>query len=691
MKYKYTIRDYSELKVKLQDAPNHDEVIDLLNESDTLSKVLFLDELYNTPDPRAFDMVMAILEKLNDPPTILMFAKHIGIDFDAFSKNIDGFKPNPFLGALNVPKHIFDTKLINTIRKIAKQKPNILELTSEKYHSLVVYNIDDFIRQYIYLDYKSNPFDTVKDLLCAKDLTVAQKQMIFDKVLSKNEFASFDYDSLAEQDFTPFTQVRGLFNKLSSKATRYVMSLTHAVELMERDNISKNEIGNTMLNRMLGVIRCNKSSPEEIQKLFMKLEYARCDETKTLLKMLTDTEEYKQIRPTVNFSTNRNFIERIKEKVTGQQQLPEKVSNKILSDLLSGKSSIEFEVFSTEFAKSKAMQKHHDQLLSVLMSETLDEKTQKLLATTLLIGLSEKLKKDWNLEYEFVFNDTEMANNTLGSYDDRNKKLYFNKFFIYGQNDWKKGFVQGINTVYHELQHAQQMQHDLKKQEWNYDIIQQSMDRYMSNQVLSEKYTRSNYKYLSYEADARAKSYVNTMNYFEDYPEFQDIARQELDEEMDKIRLRCREGYQMHYFQGFNFLLGTFMQSVNFALQGHALSADEEDKKNKTKPLDEIYKTYPSLQLIFNYNEDTNEIELKSQEYFQDKLAEFQKNPEKNSEAIYCIQNILYDNSVKDKFAEYNTEEFIYSDDEQARQESINEMFAKVSKEIPKPPERRIA
>lgn len=691
MEYKYTIRDFSELKEKFENSESQEEAIELLKQSDLLSRILIIDEFYNDPDPRALDIAMGLLVSLKDPVTILMFGKHIGLDYEKASENPEELKPNYFLGIFNLEKHVFDTKLINTVKKFSQPNPNILRQISEKYHKLVINNIDDFIRQYIYLNHKSNAFATVSDLLKASDLTASQKQMVFDKVLSKNEFASFDYDALAEDDFTPFTEIRGLFNKLSSKATAYVLSPSYAIQLMDKKNIPSTEIGSTMINNMLKVVRCNKESPEDIQKLFMKIEFARSKDTKSLLKALESDEEYLQAKDTVNYAMNKNFIERIKARVTKQQQLPEKVSNKILTDLLNGKRSLEFETFSTEFAKTSTMQKNYQQLLDVLINKPLDDDTKKLLATSLLVGLSERLKKEWNLDYEFVFNDTEMENNNLGSYDHRNKQLYFNKYFIYEQKDWKKGFVQGVDTIFHELKHAQQFQHDISKKEWNYDIIQQSMDHYMANQMLNQRYYRSNYHYISYEADARAESYVNTMNFFEGYEEFQDIARQELEEDIDTVRLRCREGYEMQYFQGFDFLLGTFIKSVNYSLSGHALSSAEEDKNNPTKPLDEIYEKYPSLQLIFNYNSETNEIELKSEEYFQSKLAEFKRNPEQNSEAIYCIENILYDKSVKDKFTEYNTDEFIYGEDEQERQASINEMFNAVSKEIPKPPERRMA
>ena len=188
---------------------------------------------------------------------------------------------------------------------------------------------------------------------------------------------------------------------------------------------------------MLKVVRCNKESPEDIQKLFMKIEFARSKDTKSLLKALESDEEYLQAKDTVNYAMNKNFIERIKARVTKQQQLPEKVSNKILTDLLNGKRSLEFETFSTEFAKTSTMQKNYQQLLDVLINKPLDDDTKKLLATSLLVGLSERLKKEWNLEYEFVFNDTEMENNTLGSYDHRNKQLYFNKY-LHRKWLWKR-------------------------------------------------------------------------------------------------------------------------------------------------------------------------------------------------------------------------------------------------------------
>ena len=258
MEYKYTIRDFSELKAKFEKSESQEEAIELLKQSDLLSRILIIDEFYNDPDPRALDIAMGLLVSLKDPVTILMFGKHIGLDYEKASENPEELKPNYFLGVFNLEKHVFDTKLINTVKKISQPNPNILRQISEKYHKLVINNIDDFIRQYIYLNHKSNAFDTVSDLLKASDLTASQKQMVFDKVLSKNEFASFDYDALAEDDFTPFTEVRGLFNKLSSKATAYVLSPAYAIQLMDKKNIPSTEIASTMIKNVLKVRRQRK-------------------------------------------------------------------------------------------------------------------------------------------------------------------------------------------------------------------------------------------------------------------------------------------------------------------------------------------------------------------------------------------------------------------------------------------------
>lgn len=694
MDYKYTIRGFSELKAKMEELPDINALVELLKEADTLSQILVIDEFYNTPDPRGLAITGHLLKEINDMSVTLLFIKHIGIDLKEFEKDVDGFEPNPFLGLRNLDKYQFDIKLVNTLRKVAQQRPDIFSVIDKVYYSLVMDDLDDFIKQYVHLPNHSDPFSMVSDFLTSKEVSVSQKQTIFDKVLSKNEFASFDYDGLVKKDYTPFTEVVGLFNKLSSNAVRYLLSMNNVVDIVDREKITPVEASKQIGENILNTIRCNKANKDELRKMIMKLEFARSKDTKLLFTYLDMSDEYKQVKEELDLSMDRNFLERIKYRISSKHVLPEKISNKILQDLLSGKSSIEFDTFSTEFAQSPVMQKNYNQLLSVLMNEKLDDKTQRLLATTLLVGLSEKIKKDWKLEYEFVFNDTEMQNNVLGSYNNGEfgeKRLYFNKFFINGQKDWKKGFVQGVNTIYHELQHAKQFQHDLRKKEWNYDIMQQSMDHYIATQLLNQKYYNSNYHYISYESDARAQAYVNTMKFFEGYDDAQQIVREDLDEELDQIRMRCREGYNVNYFTGFTFLTETFIQAANRALEANQLSDDEKARANKRKPLDEIYEKYPSLQLIFNYNEEENRVELQSEEYFNSKLAEFRKNPEKNSEAIYCIENILYDNKAKDKFTPYNTDDFIYSDDTKERKAMINEMFEKVSQEIDKPPQRRVA
>ena len=194
------IKKIFEKKYDVVLAHNGQEAIELLKQSDLLSRILIIDEFYNDPDPRALDIAMGLLVSLKDPVTILMFGKHIGLDYEKASENPEELKPNYFLGIFNLEKHVFDTKLINTVKKFSQPNPNILRQISEKYHKLVINNIDDFIRQYIYLNHKSNAFATVSDLLKASDLTASQKQMVFDKVLSKNEFASFGQHLVRQTD-----------------------------------------------------------------------------------------------------------------------------------------------------------------------------------------------------------------------------------------------------------------------------------------------------------------------------------------------------------------------------------------------------------------------------------------------------------------------------------------------------------
>lgn len=674
MDYEYTLNNLDDAFEKIKQGSTHEYLYEILDNSDFTTKLLLTDFLYTS----GLSYPMKKYFNLSNENRLLayFYAKHIGVEFEKAKEDYDSYHLDLTLTIFDNPMNLPKSELLTFIEPLVKRRPEHLDIIEEKYFNLILKDYELFFEKLESLYSKTDPYFVISNILSSNRVKKENKQEIFDNLLEKNPaYLSFDYDNLLNENINVFSEVKGLINKISEDG---LLKLFDDSELKEYPEEYHEEIINYAASEFEKIIKFNLNDPDSLKFLIMKLENIRYIQDSVFLKRILESQTYKEACDSV--------------------KLGDDINKKILDDILSGNLSKEFEALYIKFAASDLMIENYDNLLALLLNgNEFDDKFNRHLATTLLIGLSNKIKKEKNLEFDLSFSNETMENDMFGYYQDKSdkensskkSKLYLNKYYIYSQEDYIDAFIEGVNTTYHELRHANQFQHLLGKKEWNYDSMVQAMDNYLIEDGYHESYYSDNYWFISFEVDARLESYIETRRFFKDYPHIQDDVDERFMEFIPAIKNKTRQGY----LEPISTPLGMFKREIDLTIDVMKDQRREKEKANLTieEWINQLFTKYPSLSLIFKYNTETETFEYQSEEYFQSKLQEFQNEPvsKESEEAIYCIQNILYDLKLTKHFENQDLYKVTEEKDEDAKDTLIDEIEREAISEVGAPPRRR--
>lgn len=674
MEYKYTLNNLDDAFNEIKQGSKPEDLYDILDNSDLSAKLLLIDFLYTS----GLNYHIKKYFNLSNENRLVSFfyAKHIGVDFEKVKEDYTSYYLDLTLSSLEKPENLSKAEMLTFLEPIASRRKEYLDTIEEQYFKLIFKDYKIFFEKLESLYSKTDPYFVISNILSSSHSSNENKQEIYDELLQKNPaYFSFDYDRLLNESLTPFKEIKGLINEISTEG---LIELFDDKELAEYPEEYHKEIIKYVVKELESIIKFNLNDHESLKFLIMKLENIRYTQNSVFLD---------------NFLQSQTYIEAYESISLGDD-----INKKILNDISKGILSKEFETLYIKFAASDLMTENFDDLLALLLNgNDFDDKFNRHLATTLLIGLSNKIKKEKNLDFDLSFSNETMENHTLGYYQDKtdeenqNKKnkLYLNKYYIYSQENYLDAFIEGVNTMYHELRHANQFQHLLNKKEWNYDIMIQSMDTYLTKDGYDKSYYRDNYWYVSVEVDARLQSYIETRRFFKDYPHLQDDVDKRYMEFIPGIKNKTRQGY----LEPFSTPLGIFKREIDVMLDIMKDQKNEGIKSPLTieERINQIFVKYPSLSLIFKYNTETETFEYQSDEYFQSKLEEFQNNPlsKENEEAIYCIQNILYDLRLTKHFEKKALYQIVDEKNKVEKAILIEEAEQEAISEVGVPPKRR--
>ena len=247
----------------------------------------------------------------------------------------------------------------------------------------------------------------------------------------------------------------------------------------------------------------------------------------------------------------------------------------------------------------------------------------------LLISYTEHLKEKYGLEFEVRVTSNGYYGNTFGFYMHNAKILFINFSLVeYTQ----AGILKAISTINHEVVHALQEQKEQKENE-DYDTLIQIID----NQLEHDTY-ELNYAHISFENDANARAYVETMRFVDkNCPELMALIPASLAGDLNSLRERIRLTH--------NGVLSFDVMPALFML----LSI----KPEKQVPL---LNEYPLLKKVFYYDSSSNKLQIYDENYFNECLMIAKDNGDVQEIEFY--ENILLDFKMRKYLQENPTDNY---------------------------------
>lgn len=677
---KYNISDFKIVIEELNNSfENKQGISEVFDNCDLLLQSLILHFFYSNKN---YSMCQFLLNNANNKEILsLFFTVHMDIDLKRAIN--DPYFTVSFDFVFDEAKFDFVTLWESLVKNSLNNSLDLAKKIETEYYKAVIENSGDFFDNLTKISNKTNSYSLIKGLLSKKDLDGQKKQKIFDSAMrDKDDFMAFDYDTFYKENPEVFSQVIGLFSGVSSQSLHEYFSNESLVGEKKRNVLSifKKNVSNEKIIKTVqeieNILICNSSSEVELRKVILKLEAIRSRDTSLLFHQLDKSKIYTNMKSKVNVGK-------------------ENVNKKVLNEILTGEFSEYFDALFFDFALSKEMSENFDKILSIIINNDYDPVIQKKLIITFFVALNEKIKKEKNIECNVSFGTNELNKACLGSYNDEDKKLYLNRTAIYSHNNSIDCLINGVNTIFHELRHAEQYQKELSCDKCDYDIMMRAMDHYlMSNTCVLDNYYYGNYFHISLESDARAQAYVDTFKFFKGYPNLQEKSKLLFEEDTNLLKKRLRSKVS------FNLGIDKIHPVIMFFRDEFNTNVDLEPvPDDKMYEYNKVFKKYPSLKQIFEVDKNTGKIEIRSEDYFISNLEKLKAMPksQKNDDAIYCFESILYDIKIM-KFLEsidFEKLKSVSSDAKSSEQatemvtNAINEVENEIIKNVGEPPVRR--
>ena len=351
------------------------------------------------------------------------------------------------------------------------------------------------------------------------------------------------------------------------------------------------------------VINLNQDDEQGLRWFFMEIE-----------KNVKDDEKF------YNFLKEQDYFKKYRI-----SDIDEICHNNIIK-LLNGEHDLDGSILYS-IGESNEFLDNYDKLLDLFVnSEDLDYQRDALIP--LIMGLIEKQKRKYNLDFKVVFSSTIISNHTLGTYNHEKNIMYINPNIFSMIDDPKTAFAYACETVFHETRHAKQYIEVETNDEFNFNNLVMAIDFYSSKNV--PNYNTDNYRHLSFERDARAMAYVDTMTLFKDYPSMQERTRKQREDDYhlsDFIRKETSIDHDVYYG-----IIYHFLNRINISFK-----IAKEKPEFRDFVINRL-KRYPVLFQFFNIDLDNLTITIYDGKYYSDLLL----NNAQNSQINYSVKAFLY-------------------------------------------------
>lgn len=443
----------------------------------------------------------------------------------------------------------------------------------------------------------TNCFSIYKNLIESPTVSTDLKKKIVSFMLSKQEFYGFSYIKAIE--VTPeLLEFEEIYNNLQVKEIAKLLA-----NLLERSK-----------TKLVPIVRYHKFlellTPILNEAFKNNLEENNKD---FVLKIVTAiNEDY--IASIIGKHDKKKLIN-VLRKIEEFDHLfanEFKKPNEIVSKILAGEP---YEIHDRyTLATSKEFINNFDQILSLALN---DENVSRDLISAIAIVLINRVKTELGLELEIkIINDTSGHDSTYGFYNDSEKKFYLNPSHIKNGN---KTLIQVINTIYHEIEHAKQHQHQLpsaknKASGINYETYSMVLDLFIRNATMFNTYYNDNYAIYSLEVAARREAAKKTSDIvLKHNPNLKELCENldiKLPPQSKYIRFAMGQCMKQTITKTFIDAVRGIFESDEF-MQNNPEYAELEPDSIKVQ---QLFDDYPFLRNIFYVDFDKHIIEAQPRE-----------------------------------------------------------------------------
>ena len=456
--------------------------------------------------------------------------------------------------------------------------------------------------------------DLINNLFLNCNIDLEHLNTIYQEVLLKDKnLKSFDYSTLCSSNEL-VKNIKGLYKKVGSNYFELIEDKIKKQEIEELESTFKAIIKNNLFEEFFGKINPYMKKNRYVEKYFQGKEYYK--------KYASKNEK---INP-----------------------------NMIVQKILNGDTNISSNILII-VSKTKPFLDNYNLILDKYMKSN-DESYQSNLLIPLILGLIEKQKQRYKVDFKTVFTSEVINNKVFGSFDKEKEELYINPSVLERYVDKKDALLSAVLTIFHETRHAYQNKVILESKDISYDNLQMAIDRMLSKNSVLTSYNNNNYMHLSDERDARDVAYVDTLTFFEKYPETREKLRPEDKSNYVLSDFMRKETYI--FVEKYMGIIDLFLIEVNGLLD--ECKDDIELKKEIVRRT----RQYPVIDEFFDFNKNTYHFSPKSKDYFEKKLHKLERMPKsiKNREAIYSIKTFLYALKVSKYLSEKEDNDFDFND-----------------------------
>ena len=333
-----------------------------------------------------------------------------------------------------------------------------------------------------------------------------------------------------------------------------------------------------------------------------------------------------------------------------------KENNKYLYDnvvisLLTGKLDID-EKLLENLGFQEAFLANYDEFFKMFMT-TDNKELQKALLLPLTVGLIEKQNDKYDLDIGVYLSHSQLREKSFGVYLHADKSIYINPMYLDNSDDYILLFANAADTVFHETRHAKQYDEMENRDDFDYSLLLMSMDSILSVKESRSGYYTTNYLDISFERDAVSKAHEDFVEFFKDYPDIKSKTvglDKSTNEFPDYIREEDNNG-KITYFT----VVDKFMENINSAIQNFRACNAESIVDDYLEQFD----CHPVIKNFFDI--DKNGIMPKSEEYFMEKIKEFEsiEDKEERDRKIGSIKQFLFSFELSNKLKEMGQEESV--------------------------------